>query len=448
MPNVDLQSVVDAHPEPFLVIDKHYRIVAVNEAFERAQGAARRKVMGRRCYHVTHKRSRPCGDGDEACPLENLRGPHARASYSCIHAHHDERGHTHYVRVNAMPITGVDGTFYMGESLQPLATQATDGARATSLVGHAPAFLEALERIHEAARSDAPVLLTGETGTGKGLAATIIHQTSSRARGPFITLDCTTLNDNLFESEVFGHERGAFTGSVETRKGMFELADGGTLFLDEIAELSGPAQAKLLRVIETFEFRRVGGRRTRRSDVRVIAATNRDVPARIRQGLLRDDLYYRIACLPIHLPSLRERAGDIAALAAALLAGLNERSGRRHALTEEALALLQSHAFPGNVRELRNVLLAATVRAGKRPIAATDIATVLQAAPACDAAAAPQATPPASCVAPPEPTLREAEARHIAELLRRHDGRRRRVATALGISERTLYRKLKSHGLR
>jgi len=367
--------------------------------------------------------------------------------YSCLHVHSDEQGCAHYVRLKAYPLKGADGSLYMGEAVHELSVQDAGGVDGIRIVGRTRAFLEALEQLHVAAGSDVPVLLTGETGTGKELAASIVHHHSPRREGPFVTLDCTALSENLFESEVFGHERGAFTGSIEKRKGLFELADGGTLFLDEIGELSAATQAKLLRVVESGAFRRVGGRKILRANVRTVCATNRDVAERVRSGMFRADLYYRIACLSVRLPSLRERLEDIPELAAAILDHINQSSSRRYALDADALTLLQDYDYPGNVRELRNILFAAAAHSAQGRIHAREIAKHLNQRSAAPGGEHRVVGFPPFCPPPCPATLSDLEAQYIAKLLRQHEGSRRNVAATLGISERTLYRKLKRYAL-
>ncbi len=259
-----------------------------------------------------------------------------------------------------------------GPRNQPLGN---DGASPSSgMVGDAPAFRKMLDRLLTAAGSEAPVLLQGETGTGKELAADFIHRHSARHAGPFQTIDCSVLTGQLFESEVFGHERGAFTGNVGEKRGLFELADGGTLFLDEIGEMPLALQAKLLRVLESGEFRRLGGNKNRRVNVRLICASNREL---LGAPEFRSDLYYRVACLSIRLPGLRERASDIPLLTAESPAGIGRSAGRAYSIDPSALALLLDHDFPGNVRELRNILWMAAVNTPDGCIGPAQVAAAL-----------------------------------------------------------------------
>src|SRR5450631_154999 len=209
----------------------------------------------------------------------------------------------------------------------------------------------------KAAPSEGRVLITGENGTGKELVARALHRHSRRASRPFVRVNCAAIPTELIESELFGHERGAFTGATAVRRGKFELADGGTLFLDEVGDMAAPMQAKLLRVLQEDEFERVGGSETLHADVRVLAATNRDLEAEIAAGRFREDLYYRLAVVQLHAPALRDRREDLPELISTFLADACRRNGRRPLrLLPEAVALLSAQAFPGNVRELKNLV--------------------------------------------------------------------------------------------
>ncbi|MDP2794130.1 MAG: nif-specific transcriptional activator NifA [Sulfurisoma sp.] len=230
-----------------------------------------------------------------------------------------------------------------------------------NIIGRSAAMRKVFDQVRMVAKWNTTVLIRGETGTGKELIANAIHYNSPRARGPYVRLNCATLPENLLESELFGHEKGSFTGAVGARKGRFESADGGTLFLDEIGEISPAFQAKLLRVLQEGEFERVGGSRTLKVDVRVIAATHRDLEAAVDAGDFREDLYYRLNVMPIMLPSLRERSEDIAELARHLIVRIGEQQGRSLTLREGALRRLTQYTWPGNVRELENCLERAAV---------------------------------------------------------------------------------------
>ena len=295
-------------------------------------------------------------------------------------------------------------------------------------------------------------MLLGETGTGKELAAEYIHQHSSRCNEAFQIIDSTVFTDSLFESEMFGHANGAYTGSVGDKQGLFELADGVTIFLDEVGDLPASQQAKLLRVLENGEYRRVGGKKTRKVNVRIICATNRHLWESVIAGAFREDLYYRIACLNIRLPSLRERIDDVPVLAKNLLKGINRSMHSSYDLTPDAYLHLKNYKYPGNVRELRNVLFIAATRSHNRRIDAALIDSVINNLPHCidpDGVDSHDIHHAASASAgvTEQITLKDIEAQHINDLLDQYQGNRKKVADALGISERTIYRKLKGLGI-
>jgi transcriptional regulator with GAF, ATPase, and Fis domain len=373
------------------------------------------------------------------------------------------------VRVKGFPLDLGDGRRLYAELFEELSTGGGEGdddqSSAPLMLGSSPAFLASLEQMQAAARSGAPVLIQGETGTGKELAARFVHRNSSRAAGQFQTLDCTVLTEGLAESELFGHARGAFTGSVGERLGLFKLADGGSLFLDEIGELPMALQAKLLRVLETGELRPVGSNRSQRTDVRIICATNRDLRLEMRRGSFRPDLYYRLACLGVRLPSLRERHEDIPELARYLLEKSPMPGARRLYLSDAAMQALMAQDYPGNVRELRNVLEAAATRADGSVIDRAAVAAVLSSREPVlasgreqrpEPADAPWADPrgdlpvlaPAVRAPGSADSLEAVEREHLRRLLAQHDGCRAAVAAALGVSVRTVYRKMKRFGLR
>src|SRR5690606_4935019 len=251
------------------------------------------------------------------------------------------------------------------------------GARGR-LVGSSAALDEVRRLIDQVARTDARVLITGESGTGKELVAAAIHDSSPRSGGPFVRVNSAAIPRELVESEMFGHEKGAFTGAHDRRRGRFELADGGTLFLDEVGDLGAGAQAKLLRALETGMIERVGGRKPVRVDVRVIAATNRDLPTAIAEGTFREDLYYRLNVIPVRLPPLRDRLSDIPELTAHFLAQLRVRHGLESpVLTEDAITAMQRYHWPGNVRELANLCERLAILYPGRTVDASIVNTLL-----------------------------------------------------------------------
>jgi two-component system response regulator FlrC len=304
-----------------------------------------------------------------------------------------------------------------------------------------PTMAPVVAAIQRVAPTAATVLLVGESGTGKEVAARAIHQGSTRAAGPFVAVNCAALAETLLESELFGHEKGAFTGATERRRGRIELADGGTFFLDEVGELRLELQAKLLRALQERHLERVGSSRSIAVDVRWIAATNRDLHAMMRAGTFREDLYHRLAVFPIALPPLRARRADIAPLAATLLArACRELKRPALRLGDEARAALVAADWPGNVRELANVLERAAILCDRDEVGVGDLwldVTVPSASPA--------ATP--ARVEPELATLAEQERVAIERALALHGGHRRRAAEHLGIGLRTLYDKLKKYGM-
>ncbi len=307
------------------------------------------------------------------------------------------------------------------------------------LVGASPALAAVRERIARVATAEGTVLVSGESGTGKEGVARAIHEASPRAARPFLCVNCAALSAGLLESELFGHEKGAFTGADRLRKGRFELADGGTLLLDEVSEIDPGLQAKLLRVLQERCFERVGSSLSRRSDVRIVATTNRDLEAEVRAGRFRQDLFFRLNVLPILLPPLRARLDDLPALVEHLLRRFGgEAAIARLEASPDLWRLLRSYDWPGNVRELGNVMERALVLAPAGKIRPADLAGWLKSASRTEALS----------VEMPMMTLEEMEKAMIRAALERAGGNRQRTAEALGIAERTLRDKIKRWELR
>ena len=431
-PSVELQSLIDCHEQAFVVIDVAYRVVAANAAYRRSYGE---EVVGRLCHEVSHHSPVPCHLNGEDCPHRQVF--ESGLPHQVLHTHYDAANVPEHVRIQGHVLNGADGARYLGEAIEPLVDPVHVALPGMRMVGQSPPFLKCLDRLGRVAESDGPVLILGESGVGKELAARYVHQCSPRRGRPFVTLNCAAIPEGMFESELFGHERGAYTGSVARKKGLFELADGGTLFLDEVAEIPRPFQAKFLRVLESGEFRRMGGTELLRADVRIVSATNQDLLEMSERGLYRLDLYYRIAGLDVELPPLRARKSDIPLLAQWLMQQLNRSGQARHRLSEEALEKLMDYSYPGNVRELRNLLMKAAALSPGGTIEEDHIVLPTYA----NTARASQAQPAASA------SLEEVTRQHLRELLARHGGNRRLAAGELGVSERTLYRKISKYGL-
>src|SRR6187549_2124695 len=310
-----------------------------------------------------------------------------------------------------------------------------------SMIGSSPTMRKVYQVVEQAAPTSASVLIWGDSGTGKELVAQMIHQLSPRAQQPFVPINCAAIPETLLESEIFGHEKGAFTGAQDRRQGCFELADHGTLFLDEIAEMTPATQVKLLRVLQERTFRRLGGRQEQSVDVRVIAATNIDPADAVQKGKLREDLYYRLNVFAIRLPTLRDRKEDLPLLIQAFINEFNQRNQRSIAgVDHQAMRLLESYQWPGNVRELRNVIERATILAPGPFIEIAHLPPVLTAEPS------PVSQPQVALA--PGTTVEEAERRLIMMTLQHTRDNKTRAAEILGISLKTLHNKLNKLRLR
>ncbi len=316
-------------------------------------------------------------------------------------------------------------------SLRKVLARQTTSAR---FVGESHALRQVLDVVRKVAATDTTVMIQGESGVGKELVAHSIHQNSSRSGEHFVVVDCTSLQEELLQSELFGHEKGAFTGAASLKYGLFEVADGGTLFLDELGDLSLNLQAKLLRVLESGNFRRLGGVRDIYANVRVLAATNRNLEEMVRAGQFREDLYYRINVVNIRVPPLRERKEDIPRLAEYFISRMPGK--RRIQIGEDALEILHQYSWPGNIRELQNVIERALILLDGDVIRAKDLPGNMK-----SEQGAPLYQLERNLL-----TLEDLERLYIQNLLKRFSGHRARIAATLGISERSLYRKLREYG--
>jgi DNA-binding NtrC family response regulator len=305
------------------------------------------------------------------------------------------------------------------------------------LVGSSGGMREVMRQVEVAAPTDATLLIAGESGTGKELVARTVHMLSPRRKGAFVAVNCAAIPETLLESEIFGHEKGAFTGAVERRQGCFELADGGTLFLDEVAEMQPGTQAKFLRVLQEAQFRRLGAQSETHVNVRIVAATNKDPLKALQDGALREDLYYRLNVLTITVPPLRERMEDVPELVQSFVDEFNERHGRSiRGIDDDALDVLRRHRWPGNVRELRNVIERAVIVCSDDLVRAEHL-------PAFDEASLPTVSgTEAEVVLSVGTTVEDAERELILKTLKQTGGNKTRAAVILGISLKTLHNKL------
>ncbi|MEO1273382.1 MAG: sigma-54 dependent transcriptional regulator, partial [Myxococcota bacterium] len=317
------------------------------------------------------------------------------------------------------------------------------------LVARSASMRSAVRLARRVAKVDSTVLVTGESGTGKEQLARLIHRRSARAARPFVAVNCGALTESLLESELFGHKKGAFTGATQDRIGLFESANGGTLLLDEVGEVSPTMQVKLLRVLQEGRVRRVGENRERPVDVRVLAATHRDLKAAMHDGTIRSDFYYRLKVVELRLAPLRERRDDLLPLSQRFLADTVERLGRPEVVgfDREALRRIFAYSWPGNVRELRNAIERAVALAEGHHIACDDLPPEV-----CHTEALPPTAPsepwpsqPGDDERPSSLSLEEVERQHILQVLQAHDGHRNRAADALGIGVATLFRRLKRY---
>jgi two-component system response regulator AtoC len=426
------EQIIDILPGPFVVIDKNFQILAANRAYQKHYGVESEDLVGRHCYEVSHHSKVPCSQHGEQCPLEEVFA--TRQPTQVMHIHYDKDNKEEYVQLQAAPILSDDGeVIYMGEYVQVLSQP---GDEDTLLIGGSPAFLRMMSLLQRVAPTQSTVLLLGESGVGKERVAEYIHHYSKRRQAPFVVVDCGTLGESLIESELFGYEKGAFTGATSRKIGLFEAANGGTLFIDEICELPLALQTSLLRALESGTIRRIGGNEYIKVDVRVIAATNRDMQSMVAEGQFRQDLYYRLSAFPIHIPSLRERKDDIVALTEHFLYSLPE--GERHIpLSSDVIEKLLSYDYPGNVRELRNIIERATILAYDDILRPDHIVleggTVLVEKGPAEAAA----SEPLEQLVQRRGRLTD---KAVLDALHQTHGHRSRAAQLLGVSERTLYR--------
>ncbi len=450
-----LTLFLDNLEEGILFLDQRRHVVAVNEAARRMLGRRHDEIVNRLCPSLFQGSAcaRNCEMHNSCALMTNMSGE--KLVQDLVVQRPD--GDLVPLRMWAMVLPSEADFAYCAVVLRDrtqevrLEEAASERLQLGGLVGHAASMQDLFRQILRAAASEASVLITGESGTGKELVARALHDNSSRSKGPYLRVHCAAFPEQLLESELFGHARGAFTGAAAAREGRFEAAHGGTLLLDEIGEVPLSVQVKLLRVLQEREIERLGENQPRKVDVRIIAATHRDLPAMVRNGEFRADLYYRLRVLPIHVPALRERREDIPLLVQPLLA--NMRGPRREVqVSAEALDALCAHDWPGNVRELANALEYAVVHAEGATLLPHHLPPEVRVSGRGIAASRAEAAqaPSASLVqrhyrAPAGQAGNEREV--LSQALRESGGNRAAAARRLGMSRTTLWKKLKQYGL-
>jgi len=415
-------------------MDLDYRILAANKAYRDAY-APNESVVGRRCHEVSHHFAQPCDEAGESCPRRTALA--SQRTERVLHIHHTPRGDEH-VQVELNPVRDGSGEVkYFVERMQSLPT-ARAAASSEGLTGRAPRFRQMLQLVGRVAATETSVLLLGETGTGKEMIAGAIHFNSPRKEAPFVKINCAAITETLLESELFGHEKGAFTGAYKRKEGRFLQAHRGSLFLDEVSEMSPAMQVKLLRVLQEREFIRVGGEELIRVDVRVIAATNKDLLHEIETGRFREDLYYRLNVVTLVLPPLRRRREDIPLLAQHFLRVFSEKNRKKmKGFTPQAMDRLLKHEWPGNVRELMNAVERGVVLARTDYLDTADLPLLAQEA----------ATPLSKETLSGDLPLDEVEKATILNAMEITGGNKSEAARRLGITRKTLHTKLKKYSV-
>ena len=440
-----LHRLADVLPDALFTIDVAGRVTYWNRAAERITGWTSAEAVGRDCSILAGDAVNGCACG--VGPLKCGLAQQGRTSKTCTLRTKD--GRLLQIVKHAVPLYAPDNAVIGALETFTAAGEAGQEARCDwrparaegdfcGLVGRHPVMEELYRTIGQVARSNATVMILGESGSGKECVAEAIHRGSRRSAGPFVRVSCSALNENLLESELFGHVKGAFTGALKDRRGRFQEAHGGTLLLDEIGDVSPAVQVKLLRVIEQREIERVGDSAPVKVDVRLLCATHRNLKAMVEQGRFRADLYFRLAVFPLRVPSLREHPEDLPLLATSWLERLAASGGPRPgALSDAVLARLTAHPWPGNVRELQNVLESAALRAGEGAIEVEHLPEELRAA----SSAAP-AGPEGGAVG-----AAGLDRDKVAAALAACGWNRAEAARRLGVSRVTLWKRLKQYGL-
>ena len=454
--NTEMESIFNTMNDGLVFIAPDGTIMMVNRAFETMTGYSSDEVIGRKCtllacdacelairsgqgQHWWCALFDPSHDGMKRCRCnyEKKDGTLIPVLKNAS-VLHDEQG----VPLGAVEtLTDISELFRLDQEVARLSRQLDSGAGYYGIVGASTAMQHVFDLIQKAAQSDAPVIILGESGTGKELVARAIHYSGSRKDGAYVPFNCAALNESILESELFGHAKGAFTGAYRHRIGRFEAAHGGDIFLDEIGDVPLSTQAKLLRVLDSKQFERVGDHRPVAVDVRIITATNKALEEMVAQGRFREDLFYRINIIPIHLPPLRERTDDIPLLVNSFILKLQENTGKEiHGLRHDSLDLFLSYPWPGNVRELKGALEYAFVVAEEGLIGPQHLPPQI--------VAGGGAPGPAEQPRPAGPTAGLSEKETLINALQRSGGNQTRAAELLGVNRVTVYNRMKKYGIR
>jgi len=432
------EAIFHSRTEGTFTIDNDWKITSFNRTAERITGFNQEEALGKHCWDIF--KSKLCKNG---CQMEFSMSDQKLMIDNELSITKKD-GEKIPIRVNSAPLIDINNNTIGGvenfvdiSEIKNLATYVEERYKFENIIGHSKAMQKVYVLLENVSQTDSTVLITGESGTGKELVARALHLNSSRKANPFIVVNCSAFAETLLESELFGHERGAFTGAIRTKLGHFELAQGGSLFLDEIGDISLPVQVKLLRVLETRKFQRVGGTKDISLDIRLIAATNKNLIDQVKKGNFREDLFYRINVFNIHLPPLRERLSDFPLLITHFIEKLNSKFNKEvDSLSPEALKLLQDHAWKGNIRELENVLEHAFVLCHEACIDTVHLPEWLRINNRL-----------AGQIETPTPTIKNAEIKIIQETLNKFNGNRKQTAEALSIDPSTLWRKMKKLNL-
>lgn len=427
---LDYRRLFNSISDGIMAVDTNLRITFFNEIASEITGWTLREVIGENCYEVL--KNSHCR---EDCLLKKTIAQTGNCFQSGVLIRNKD-GRTIPIKISTMPLKDenkiIQGVIFLFSDQRELYSTHFEKFHQLGLVGSSQSMLEVFQLIETVAETEANVLVLGKTGTGKEVVANAIQQLSTRFNKPFIKVNCAALSDSLLESELFGHERGAFTGAVQRRIGRFELANTGTIFLDEIAEISPRFQAKLLRVIQEGEFERVGSSETINVDVRLIVATNKDLERLVKQNLFRDDLFYRLNVFPIYLPDLKDRKGDLKSLIDFFINKFNQSYRKqKHNISEDALTLLYNYEFPGNIRELRNIIEHAFIKSPGNSIEKEHLPSFIL-------------TKTNNKQTLLNNIMQEKELDYINQMLEECNGNKSKVAKRLGISRKTLYNKLNS----